>query len=201
MDRGTFIFSFFSVGPGCVHVFFAEFLLLPECLSEVHCCAIFCIPPLNPSGRPPDWGWGQTARFSFPADPPTVRSCPRWSKSHGNHRCGRLACSGSLLLHLPVKQFDCSAGRLPGSGRFLWRVPWTVLADTLWAWSSFMTLSWQSFSTLTAISAMDTVAVRFLWSVAATARSPVSPFDNLLYSIGQKKSAMERKIPRMSLNI
>jgi hypothetical protein len=41
-----------------------------------------------------------------------------------------------------------------------------------------MTLSRRSFSTLAAISAMDTVAVKFLWSAAAL--SHISPFDNRL---------------------
>ncbi len=59
--------------------------------------------------------------------------------------------SGSLLLHLLVKQFYHSAGRLPESSRSLWRVAWTVLADTSWAWVSFMTVSRRSFSTLAAI--------------------------------------------------
>jgi hypothetical protein len=50
----------------------------------------------------------------------------------------------------------------------------------LWAWVSFMTLSRRSFSTSAAILAMDTVAVKFLWSAAAAARSHISPFDNRL---------------------
>jgi hypothetical protein len=52
---------------------------------------------------------------------------------------------------------------------------WTILANTTRSWASFMTLSWQSFSTSEAIPAMDTVAVRFLWSAAAAALSPILP--------------------------
>ncbi len=101
--------------------------------------------------------------------------CPRWLKSHGNHRWDRLSHSGSLLLRSLVKQCDCSPGRLLESGRSWWRMAWTILANTTRSWASFMTLSWQSFSTSEVIPAMDTVAVRFLWSAAAAALSPILP--------------------------
>jgi hypothetical protein len=104
---------------------------------------------------------------------------PRWSKSWGNHRCDCLACSGLLLLHLLIQQFDRSAGQLPESSRSLWRVAWTVLADTSWAWASFLTLSRQSFSTSAAIPEMDTT-MRYLWSASAAALSPILPFENRL---------------------
>ncbi len=88
--------------------------------------------------------------------------CPRWPKSHGDHRCDRLARSGLFFLCLHVKQFDWSSGRLFESCRSLWRVLWTVLADTSRSWASFMTLSRRSFSTSAALSAMETVVVIFL---------------------------------------
>ncbi len=141
---------------------------------QVHHYAIFCTPP-SPSRRPPDWGWGQQDRSLPLANPPTVRMCPRWLKSHGNHRWDRLSHSGSLLLRSLVKQCDCSPGRLLESGRSWWRVAWTILANTTWSWASFMTLSCQSFSTSEAIPAMDTITVRFLWSAAAAALSPILP--------------------------
>ncbi len=78
-------------------------------------------------------------------------------------------CSQSLLLHLLVKQFDRLPGQLFESGRSLWRVAWTVLADISWAWASFMTLSFWSFCTSAAISALEVFGVRFLWSAAAAA--------------------------------
>jgi hypothetical protein len=67
--------------------------------------------------------------------------CSRWPKSWGDNHCDRLSRFGSLFLHLLVKQFDNPPGRLVESGRSLWRVTWTVLANTLWAWAGFMTLS------------------------------------------------------------
>ncbi len=137
-------------------------------------------PPAH-TGRPPDWVWCRLPCFLPPADTHQHwELCPRWSKSCGSHRCDCLAHSGSLLLLLLVKQFDRSAGRLPESGRSLWRVAWTVLTDKSWAWASFMTLSWQSFSTSAVISVMDIVAVKFLWSAAAATHSHISPFDNCL---------------------
>ncbi len=68
----------------------------------------FFAPPPAPFERPPDWGWGQPALFSPPADPPTVRTL---SKMVGDHGSDCLPCSGSLLLLLLVKQFDRSAGQ------------------------------------------------------------------------------------------
>ncbi len=132
------------------------------------------VPPGAPSARPSDWDWGRAACFFAPGRP---------TKTENNIRHGQKAVpahSGLLLLHLLVKQFDRSAGQLPESGRSLWRVAWTVLADTSWAWVSFMTISRHSFSTFAAISAIDTVAMRFLWSTAAATRSSISLFDNCL---------------------
>ncbi len=132
----------------------------------------FFVPLPAPSGRPPDWDWGQPLAFHPQPTHQQWECCTRWPKSWGNHHGDWLGLSGSLLLHLPVKQFDHSAGRLPESSRSLWRVAWTVLSDTAWAWASLMTVPRWSFSTLAAISAMDTFAVRFLWSATAAALSP-----------------------------
>jgi hypothetical protein len=118
------------------------------------------------------------ARSLFaPGRSTTVRTLSKMVKSHSDYRWDRLSRSVSLLLRSLVKQFDYQPGRLLESGRSLWRVAWTVLADTSWPWASSMTLSWRSFSTSVAIPAMDTVGVRFLWSAAAAGLSPILPLD------------------------
>ncbi len=140
----------------------------------------FFIPPPAHTGRPPDWLWCRLHCFLPPANPPTLRTLSKmvkklWWSSLWSPSTFWIAPSSSL-----VKQFDRSAGRLPESGRSLWRVEWTVSTDTSWAWASFMTLSRQSFSTSAVILEMDTVAVKFLWSAAKAARSHILPFDNHL---------------------
>ncbi len=59
-----------------------------------------------------------------------------------------LPCTFSVaLFYLLVKQFDHPLGRLLWELQILWRVAWTVLLDTSWAWVKFLTLSHGSFST------------------------------------------------------
>ncbi len=145
--------------------------------SAMFAGAPFFVPPPAPSGRPADWGWGRRDRSLPLTGTPTLRTLSNIVKKRGDHRWDHLSRSGSLLLRSLVKQFDRQPGRLRESGRSLWRVAWTVLADTSWSWASFMTLSWRSFSISAAIPAMDTVTVRFFWSAAAAGFSPISPLD------------------------
>ncbi len=128
----------------------------------------------------PDWGWGRSALFLPLADKQTVRTLSKMVKKPQRSLLWLPVMFWITPFHLLVKRFDHPSGRLLESCRSLWRMAWTILADTSWAWASFMTLSWRSFSTSSAIPAMDTVAVRFLWSAAADARSPISPYDNRL---------------------
>ncbi len=103
--------------------------------------------------------------------------CPRWLKSHSDHRWDHLSRSGLLLLCSLVKQFDRQPGWLLENDKLLWRVALTVLADTSWSWASFMTLSLRLFSISAVIPGMDTVAVRFLWSAASAGLPPILPLD------------------------
>jgi hypothetical protein len=178
IDRGTFIISFFSLGPGDVNFFFSQRWFYCQSASAKFAASLFFVPPRAPSGRPSHWGWGQPARSSPPADTSTIKTLSKMVKSQGEHRYDLLTSSGLLLLCLLLKQSDRSPGRLLASFRSLWRVTWTILADTSWAWANFMTLSRWSISTSAVISVTETIAVRFLWSASAAASSPTSPFDN-----------------------
>ncbi len=48
--------------------------------SATFAAVSFFAPPPAPSGRPPDWGWGQPALFSPPADLPTVKTVSKMVK-------------------------------------------------------------------------------------------------------------------------
>ncbi len=126
--------------------------------------APFFVPPQAPTGRPPDWGW---CLLFAPTDPPTVRTLSEMVKKP---RRSSLWSPGIFWI-------------APSSSprKAVWSLSWPTywkrqilvksganrLTDTSWAWASFMTLSWRSFSNSAAISAMDTVVVRFIWSAAA----------------------------------
>ncbi len=168
--------AFLNMVAGDLHTLLASLLLPQERLGTV-CRRCFSHPPplqLLLGGLPGEAEANQLALCPQPMHQ-QWEGCPRWTKSRGKHRRDCLTQSQSLLHRLLVKQFDCPPGWLFEICRSLWKVAWTILADTAWAYASFMTLSYQSISTLAAISVMETFTMRFLWS---TAHSPILPFDS-----------------------
>ncbi len=147
---------------GNVHTLQAALLLLPERPGEVHCCAISGTPiPALLRGLLSKNGASQFALCPLPSHKQWER-CLRLSKNRGRHHFGRFSRPESLLLHLQGKLFSHPPGQLLWELQVLMRVAWTILADTSWAWASFLTLSGQSFSS-SAVNAYLCILVK-AWS-------------------------------------
>ncbi len=176
-----FVFSaFVNMAASDLHALQAALLLPPERLGEVCCCAISCTPiPALLGGHLSENEAGQLVLRPWPPLK-EWECCLRLLKNHGRHRFGRLTCPELPLLHLQGKPFFHPPGRLLWELAVLMRAAYTILADTSWAWESFLTFSCQSFSNSVAISAMQVIVLRFLWSATAAAVSYSSPLEKTL---------------------
>ncbi len=145
---------------GDLHALQAALLLPPEHLGEVRRRAISHTPITTlPGGLLSENEVGQLALRPWPPLK-EWECCLKLLKNCGRHRFGCLARPESLLLISKEKRLAAHLGRLLWELQVILRAPWTVLADTSWAWASFLTLSRRSFSISVAISGIETFAVK-----------------------------------------
>ncbi len=88
-------------------IYFLQCSYYRRSASAKFATALFFLPPPASSGRPPDWCWGRSARYSPQADHQQWEHCPRLSKSGGDHCFDCLTRSqllissySSLIAHL-----------------------------------------------------------------------------------------------------
>ncbi len=179
LDRPLCSFSFFQYGHQQSSCTSRSTLFPPDYLGEVRRHAIL-IPPPDPSRIPPGWGWGRWAHSVPPANRPALRRLSKTVKKPLQSSLW-LPCMLSVAPSLSPCKAVWSPTRLT-----YWELQILVKSVVNYFSRQIMGLSKchdtlsQSFSTLVAILAMETFAVRFLWSAAAASHSPTLPFDNHL---------------------